>query len=109
MPARALIREDPAFGEHPVPPRGPDPPGKPDPPRYFGRTERWGQGILDARAVAAANASERDVGVGALQLRRLGDGPGQLAAGLAGLDDRVDDPEVQGAPQAARGGLVLGG
>src|ERR1035438_3294630 len=53
--------------------------------------------------------SQGDIGVGALQLGSIGDGARQFLAGLAGRDDGVDDPEVEGSLQASGGGLVLRG
>jgi hypothetical protein len=80
----------------------------PHPPAVSGRCVRPLRPTA-ASATRPASRSERDVGVGTLQLGSFGDGLDQLAAGLAGLDDRVNDTEVEGTLQATGGGLVLGG
>src|ERR1700685_3413293 len=60
-------------------------------------------------ASGRVRGSQGDIGVGALQRRGFGDSARQFLACLAGLDDGVDDPEVESTLQASGGGLVLGG
>ena len=59
------------------------------------------RGLRPYRAQAGCPRSQRDVGVRSPELGCLGDGPGQFAARPAGLDDRVDDAELDRAAQAA--------